>query len=102
MPKSVDFFFFTSFRNCTIISSNIATASFSFLLVGFQSHVVRSSGLVHKYYTLCYPFFFSFLKFFVHFRFFSAVGGLCVYFFVGGMFLRVGASFWSRSVDPSF
>lgn len=81
IPKC-GFFFFTSFRNCTIISSNIATTLFSFLLVGFQSPVVRSSGLVHMSYTLCYPFFFSFLKFFVHFRFFW--GGVVCVFFCGG------------------
>ena len=81
------FFFFTSFRNCTIISSNIATASFSFLLVGFQSHVVRSSGLVYKSYTLCYPLFFFFFKVLCAFSFFlGGGGGVCVFFCGGDVF----------------
>ena len=92
------FFFLTSFRNCTIISLNIASAMFSFLLVGLQSHVVRSSGLVRMSYSLCYPPSFFFFKVLCAFSFLGW-GFVC---FFGGMFLGVGASFWLRSVDPSF
>lgn len=94
-------FFLTSFRNCTIIYSNIATALFSFLLVGFLSHVVRSSGLVHMTYTLL-SLFFSFLKFFVHFCCFFFSGVCVCIFFVGGMFLGVGLHFGYVLFTPSF
>lgn len=94
-------FFLTSFRNCTIIYSNIATALFSFLLVGFLSHVVRSSGLVHMTYTLL-SLFFSFLKFFVHFCCFFFSGVCVCIFFCGGDVFGCGASFWLCSIYPIF